>query len=99
MIAVLHPMAPPQPKRGCIQEATMITPEQLKVKLLELPGTISVNVEDESDGCGQKYTIEICSESFRGLSKLNAHRLVQKTIAEEREDIHALTLKTSCPDE
>ena len=77
----------------------MISAEELKVKLLELPGTTVVEVEDESDGCGEKYVLTIVSASFKGLSKLNAHRLVNKHIAVEREQIHALTLKTSCPPE
>lgn len=76
-----------------------LTPEQLEGKLKEIPGTTNVKCTDESDGCGAKFLIEIESTSFRGLNRLNAHRLVQKHIAEEREQIHALTLKTSVPPE
>jgi len=77
----------------------MRTEQKLSAKLSELPGTTKVEVHDESDGCGEKFLIEICSSSFKGLSRLNSHRLVNTTIAEEREQIHALTIKTSVPEE
>ncbi|VDK30150.1 unnamed protein product [Anisakis simplex] len=55
-------------------------------------------VEDESDGCGAKYIIQIVSEKFTGKTTLACHRLVQEALKEEMNSIHALTIKTFTPE-
>ena len=56
-----------------------------------------VKAIDLSDGCGSKFEIEIIAEEFRNKPLLQQHRLVHKSIEEERKTIHALTLKTKVP--
>jgi len=75
-----------------------ITADLLKSKIVEnIAGTSVCECVDESDGCGAKWEITIVSTSFEGIPKLKQHRLVHKAIEKEREQIHALTLKTSAP--
>ena len=77
----------------------VITAEELELKIR---AGIGDEIEyfkaiDESDGCGAKFEITIISNAFKGKALLAQHRLIHKLIAEEREFIHALTLKTSVP--
>ena len=79
-------------------EDRVITAEELEAKIREgLTHVEFVKAVDMSDGCGAKFEIEIVSEDFRGKPLLAQHRLVHKAISEEREHIHALTLKTKAP--
>ena len=72
-----------------------ITAELLELKIKAgLTSVEYVKAEDQSDGCGSKFEIEIISADFIGKPLLAQHRLVHKIIEEERQSIHALTLKT-----
>lgn len=72
--------------------------ESLREKLqTELEAEL-VDIEDESDGCGQKIVIRIVSKKFQGVPMIEQHRMVNKVMEEERKEIHAVTLKTMTPD-
>lgn len=77
----------------------------------------SLDIFDDSDGCGQKLVITVVSGKFTGVSMIQQHRMVNKVkmklllcrllsfsgfhiqvIEVEREDIHAITLKTMTPE-
>mmetsp|Transcript_2353 Transcript_2353/g.3706 ORF Transcript_2353/g.3706 Transcript_2353/m.3706 type:complete len:98 (-) Transcript_2353:110-403(-) len=76
----------------------VVTAEELEEKIQQgIPGVEFVKAEDQSDGCGAKFEIEIVSPAFAGKPLLAQHRLVHKVIEEERTHIHALTLKTKVP--
>ncbi|KAG5178766.1 putative bola-like protein [Tribonema minus] len=48
---------------------------------------------------GNKWAVTVISEAFQGKPLLARHRLVNTALAEELEDIHALSLKTKTPAE
>ena len=41
----------------------------------------------------------IASDAFRGKSRVAQHRMVQKLIEEEVQDVHAMELYTALPDD
>ena len=60
-----------------------------------LPGA-AVEVFDE-DGGGQHLKAVVSATQFKGLSRIDQHRLVKAAVKERFEDgsIHALSVKTS----
>jgi stress-induced morphogen len=63
-----------------------------------LPGA-SARVEDLTGG-GDHFRAEVVSDRFAGLSRIDQHRLVYDVFGEEiGGPIHALSLKTSVPEE
>ncbi len=63
-----------------------------------LPGA-TAQVEDLTGG-GDHFRAEVVSERFDGLSRIEQHRLVYDVFgAEVGGAIHALSLKTSTPEE
>ena len=63
-----------------------------------LPGA-DVAVEDLTGG-GDHFRAEVVSEKFDGLSRIQQHKLVYDVFGSEvGGPIHALSIKTSTPDE
>ncbi|KAK0098865.1 hypothetical protein PV326_000800 [Microctonus aethiopoides] len=63
-----------------------------------LPSSIDLlEVEDQSDGCGGKFSVLIVSEKFEGKPLLQRHRLVNSILSEELKEIHAFSQKTLTP--
>lgn len=60
-------------------------------KELEAP---HVEVKDDSDGCGAKFSCIIVSNKFLGKPLLQRHRLVNSILEEELKSIHAFSQKT-----
>mmetsp|Transcript_18179 Transcript_18179/g.18229 ORF Transcript_18179/g.18229 Transcript_18179/m.18229 type:complete len:108 (+) Transcript_18179:101-424(+) len=58
-----------------------------------------LDVVDTSGGCGAMFNITIESSLFKGMPLVKQHKLVTKTIAEEIEQLHGLTLKTKASPE
>ncbi|KAJ0173319.1 hypothetical protein K1T71_011495 [Dendrolimus kikuchii] len=52
-----------------------------------------LEVTDESDGCGAKFSVLIVSDKFNGKPLLARHRLVNSVLQEELKSIHAFTQK------
>jgi stress-induced morphogen len=77
----------------------MPTPEELKGRIeTALPGSTAL-VEDLTGG-GDHFRAEVVSDRFAGLSRIDRHRLVYDVFgAEVGGPIHALSLKTSTPEE
>ncbi|XP_014213830.1 bolA-like protein 2 [Copidosoma floridanum] len=73
--------------------------EDLRKKLQEELEPVHLEVVDDSDGCGAKFTVLIVSEKFEGKSLLQRHRLVNSTLQEELKSIHAFTQKTLTPEQ
>ena len=76
-----------------------ISEEVLHDKIMEGLSASFVEVTDESDGCGARFTILVVSSAFEGLPLLRRHRMVNGVIKEELEVIHAITLVTKTPAE
>lgn len=73
------------------------TAEQLSAKLTaaaELAPVAECRVEDESGGCGAKFSILVISDKFEGVALLERHRLCQRVLAEELKGVHACSWKT-----
>ncbi len=84
----------------------MITPEQLRLTLMERLEALHVQVEDEShrheghrgQGEGGHYRITVVSPLFVGKTLLQQHRLVYAALGEHMgHSIHALALHTYTP--
>lgn len=75
------------------------TEEHLKQKLTEKLDATHVEVLDESDGCGGKFSAVIVSSQFQGKPLLQRHRLVNAALAEELKTIHAFSQKTYTPEQ
>lgn len=75
----------------------VITPEEVTAKIQEaLPGAL-VEVVDLT-GTQDHYEVQVTSERFAGLNRVQQHQLVYKALAEEMKGpIHALALKTKTP--
>lgn len=75
------------------------TEEYLKQKLTEKLEASHVEVTDESDGCGGKFSAVIVSSQFQGKALLQRHRLVNAALTEELKTIHAFSQKTYTPEQ
>ncbi|CAG9558927.1 unnamed protein product [Danaus chrysippus] len=73
--------------------------EYLKEKLTKELDAAHVEVVDESDGCGGKFSAVIVSDKFIGKPLLARHRLVNSVLQEELKVIHAFTQKTLTVDQ
>ncbi|KAF5335823.1 hypothetical protein D9611_009652 [Ephemerocybe angulata] len=56
-----------------------------------------LEIKDDSDGCGDKYSVLIVSEIFAGKSTLARHRLVNELLKDYIARIHAFSQKTLTP--
>ncbi|THH11511.1 hypothetical protein EW146_g8022 [Bondarzewia mesenterica] len=75
----------------------MLTPEALETKLRAGLPIARLEIVDESDGCGENYSVLIVSEgvgdgqAFEGKTTLARHRLVNELLKVEIAQIHAFT--------
>lgn len=51
-------------------------------------------MQDDSDGCGSKFSVLVVSDAFVGKPPLARHRAVNSVLADEIAKIHAIQLKT-----
>ena len=88
----------------------MSTRDTITEKLTEAFKPQSLRVEDESHkheghaghrpGGETHFRVYIVSESFRGKSRIDRHRMINTALARELEDgVHALALHASAPGE
>ncbi|TIA87247.1 hypothetical protein E3P99_03275 [Wallemia hederae] len=68
---------------------------RIKAKLEQSFKPSRLQVMDVSGGCGAFYAINIASDSFKGLTTVKQHRLVNETLKEDIAGIHGLQLKTA----
>ncbi|KAI8791085.1 bolA-like protein 3 [Biomphalaria glabrata] len=83
-------------------ESSSLTPGEsaIKCKLQKaFPSATEIQVSDVSGGCGAMYQIAIESPDFKGLPKIQQHRLVNQALAEEIKSMHGLQLTTKAPDQ
>ena len=75
----------------------MPTAEELKTRIESaLPGA-EAQVEDLTGG-GDHFRAEVVSDRFKGLSRIEQHKLVYSVFGDEVGGaIHALSIKTSTP--
>ncbi|SCV72132.1 BQ2448_4826 [Microbotryum intermedium] len=69
----------------------------LKNKLQQALQGSTVQVQDVSGGCGTFYAISIQHESFKGLSTIKQHRIVNDLLADEIKGMHGLQVSTQTP--
>ncbi|KAK2579703.1 hypothetical protein KPH14_011050 [Odynerus spinipes] len=75
------------------------TEDYIKNKLTTELNASHVEVTDESDGCGAKFSVVIVSDQFQGKPLLQRHRLVNSVLEEELKTIHAFSQKTLTPEQ
>lgn len=75
------------------------TKEYIQDKLTTKLNASHVEVTDDSDGCGSKFTVIIVSDEFEGKTLLQQHRLVNSVLEEELKTIHAFSQKTFTPEQ
>ncbi|XP_023288741.1 bolA-like protein 2 [Orussus abietinus] len=75
------------------------TEDYIKNKLITELGALHVEVEDQSDGCGAKFSVVIVSDKFEGKPLLQRHRLVNSVLEEELKEIHAFSQQTLTPEQ
>lgn len=68
---------------------------QIYNKLKETLKPSSLEVVDQSGGCGSMFAIKIDSAEFQGKTKVEQHKLVSKILDEELKGVHGYTLKTN----
>ncbi|XP_008554080.1 bolA-like protein 2 [Microplitis demolitor] len=73
--------------------------DYIKNKLSKVLDPSHIEIEDQSDGCGSKFSVVIVSEKFQGKSLLQRHRLVNSILEEELKEIHAFSQKTLTPEQ
>ncbi|XP_022120029.1 bolA-like protein 2 [Pieris napi] len=70
------------------------TEEYIKEKLTKELDAVHVEVLDDSDGCGAKFSVLVVSDKFQGKPLLARHKLVNSVLQEELKTIHAFSQKT-----
>ncbi|CAK1552372.1 unnamed protein product [Leptosia nina] len=70
------------------------TEEYIKDKLIKELDAVHVEVVDDSDGCGAKFSVVVVSDKFQGKPLLARHKLVNSVLQEELKTIHAFSQKT-----
>ena len=74
----------------------MVTPESIQASILGNMACDTVEVA----GDGHHFEALIVSAAFRGLSRIQRHRLVYAALGDRmREEIHALSMTTQTPEE
>ena len=74
----------------------MVTPESIQASILDNMACDTVEVA----GDGHHFEALIVSAAFRGLSRIQRHRLVYTALGDRmREEIHALSMTTQTPEE
>ncbi|BGP24854.1 hypothetical protein JCM10295v2_003774 [Rhodotorula toruloides] len=71
--------------------------ETLRKKLTEALEGAKIEVQDVSGGCGTFYAISVEHESFKGLSMIKQHRIVNELLKDNIKGMHGLQLKTKAP--
>lgn len=75
------------------------TEDYIREKLTKELEAIHIVVEDQSDGCGGKFSVVVVSAKFQGKPLLQRHRLVNGILEEELKSIHAFSMKTLTPEQ
>ncbi len=74
----------------------MVTPESIQASILDNMACDTVEVA----GDGHHFEALVVSPAFRGLSRIQRHRLVYAALGDRmREEIHALSMTTQTPEE
>ncbi|KAK9874179.1 hypothetical protein WA026_002531 [Henosepilachna vigintioctopunctata] len=82
-----------------VNMSNIVTEEGIKNKLIKELRATHVEVKDESDGCGGKFSCIVVADKFEGKPLLQRHRLVNNILIEELKSIHAFSQKTYTPDQ
>lgn len=74
----------------------MVTPESIETSIAAHLDCVLLEVA----GDGHHFEARIVSPAFRGLSRVERHRLVYAALGERmREEVHALSMITQTPEE
>ncbi len=83
-------------RRFCSTSSPALTEEAIKQLLVRRFGASSVvDVEDISGGCGAMFDVRVLSDEFRGLRRVQQHRLVTAALGAKMSDMHGIRISTS----
>ncbi|KAH9057599.1 bola-like protein [Lactarius vividus] len=74
-----------------------VTPDELKAAICAAIQVTHVEVEDNSSGCGENFSVLIVSKDFEGKTTLARHKMVNEVLKAQIAQIHAFTQKTLTP--
>ncbi|GJN90512.1 hypothetical protein Rhopal_003523-T1 [Rhodotorula paludigena] len=101
LVAAPPPSAPHRRtfSRSPVPQAEQLTDGEktLKDRLEQGLDGAKVQVQDVSGGCGSFYAISVEHESFKGLSMIKQHRIVNDLLKDDIKGMHGLQLKTKAP--
>ncbi|KAF8272729.1 bola-like protein [Lactarius quietus] len=77
-----------------------VTREELEAAIrTNIQEVTHVEVEDNSSGCGENFSVLIVSKKFEGKTTLARHKLVNEALKTQIAQIHAFTQKTLTPEQ
>ncbi|XP_074645422.1 uncharacterized protein LOC141901825 [Tubulanus polymorphus] len=76
-----------------------VSKQQIVDKLTQELEPVHLEVEDISDGCGASFSVLVVSEKFKDQKLLLRQRMVNKILAEEMKELHALPQRTLTPEQ
>ncbi|KAH8117632.1 bola protein [Phellopilus nigrolimitatus] len=56
-----------------------------------------LEIEDQSNGCGENYFVFVASEDFEGKTSLARHRMINELLKDEIAQMHAFSQKSLTP--
>ncbi|KAF6750818.1 bola protein [Ephemerocybe angulata] len=69
----------------------------LEAAIREAIPITTLEIEDQSSGCGESYAVVLVSEAFQGKSTLARHRMVNNLLKSHIAQMHAFSQKTYTP--
>ncbi|KIK56196.1 hypothetical protein GYMLUDRAFT_174664 [Collybiopsis luxurians FD-317 M1] len=75
----------------------MINLQDLEAAIRTAIPVSHLEIEDQSSGCGENYSIILVSEAFEGKNTLARHRFVNDLLKIQIAQMHAFSQKTFTP--
>ncbi|KAL6064795.1 BolA-like protein [Balamuthia mandrillaris] len=72
---------------------------RVRALLEETFAPVHLGIEDQSSGCGAKFSLLVVSSKFADKALLERHRMVNEALQSVMKDIHALSMKTWTPEQ
>ncbi|KIM51761.1 hypothetical protein SCLCIDRAFT_1224158 [Scleroderma citrinum Foug A] len=74
-----------------------VQPQVLENLIREAIPVSHLEIHDQSNGCGENYSIVVVSESFEGKTTLARHKLLNELLKDQITQMHAFSQKTLTP--
>ncbi|KAF8990261.1 bola-like protein [Cyathus striatus] len=74
-----------------------VDPADLEAVIRNAIPVSHLEIQDESNGCGENYAIVLVSEAFEGKTTLARHRWINELLKDHIARMHAFSQKTFTP--